>query len=644
MRLHTVPASAILVLAYRALVLPFPAAASSVAAPAFTYNNNSFLLHGEPYVIVGGQMDPQRIPPEYWRDRLSKARAMGLNTIFSYVYWNLLEPDQGQWLGNKPSNDIAEYFRIAREEGLHTVLRPGPYICGEREWGGFPAWLATVPGLVVRTYNEPFLNYSKSYLERLAADLRPMQVTQGGPLLMVQVENEYGSYGSNHKYTQAMKDILLENFDVPLYTNDGGVEFTLVGGTVPGVLAEIDGDPSSGFAARDQYVTDVSELGPLLDGEYYTLAPDTWGSDNTHITADGNPSTVDQFVKDLNIVLGSNNSISLYMFHGGTNFALSNGALWKNHTAAFTTSYDYGSPLDESGRTTDYYFTLRDTIQSYFPDESIPEPAANIPRMSISNITLSPRLRLFDTTAATAKNDSPITMEHLGQNYGFVLYEHQATHSISGLLQPGDRPRDRVIVYVNGSRVGVIDSIYQYPRNITVDLQSGDILQLLVENLGRVDYWSLEAYTFDGLTDPYKGIVDEVTIGNTTINGWTMTSLPVDGVPSFSSKGNISANGATPMFYSGTFEVDGNYSDPMRLDTFLAIPNGVKGVVWVNNFNLGRYWTIGPQQSLYLPGTVLKVGQTNEIVVLELEPGNQTMIARGEPERIWGNNPDPDYL
>lgn len=193
-------------------------ATSTAAAPAFTYNATTFLLHGEPYVIIGGQMDPQRIPPQYWRDRLAKARAMGLNTIFSYVFWNLLEPQQGEWRTDEESNNIAGYFQIAQEEGLHVVLRPGPYICGEREWGGFPAWLSTVPGLVVRSYNEPYLNASKSYLERLAEDLRPLQVTEDGPLLMVQVENEYGSYGTDRNYTLALRDILRDNFDVPLYT------------------------------------------------------------------------------------------------------------------------------------------------------------------------------------------------------------------------------------------------------------------------------------------------------------------------------------------------------------------------------------------------------------------------------------------
>lgn len=336
------------------------------------------------------------------------------------------------------------------------------------------------------------------------------------------------------------------------------------------------------------------------------------------------------------------------MFHGGTNFGLSNGAIWKNYTAAFITSYDYGAPLGEDGRTTDLYFTLRETIQNY-TTESLPEPPANVPRLSIPEIALSPELALFDTaaseTAATSSN-SPLSMEELGQSYGFVLYEHQAGEALDGVLQPGDRPRDRVIVYVNGARVGVVDNTYLQPKNVSVRLVAGDVLQLLVENLGRVDYWSLESDVFNALLDPYKGIVGNVTVGGVILEGWTMTSFPLDDVPSLPSTSNSSAVGdvEVPVLYSGTFSLAGNVSEAAELDTFVTIPNGVKGIVWVNGFNLGRYWVIGPQQSLYLPGTVLKAGQTNEIVILELEPGNQAMTARGEGERVWGNNPDPDYL
>ncbi|KAI0856265.1 family 35 glycoside hydrolase [Xylaria cubensis] len=636
-----------------------PTTTASATAAAFTYDRTSFYLHGEPYVIIGGQMDPQRIPAAYWRDRLAKARAMGLNTIFSYVYWNLLEPSPGEWRNDRDkgssesisgiSNDVAAFFSIAQEEGLNVILRPGPYICGEREWGGFPAWLAQVPDMRVRSSNEKFMQAAEQYLVRLAADLQDMQVTRGGPLLMVQVENEYGSYGEDHAYTAGLRDILRANFEVPLYTNDGGVDWTLAGGEVGGVLAEIDGDPWSGFAAREKYITREDELGPLMDGEYYTLAPDFWGADNVHNTTVGRPSQIAQFVTDLDYVLGANNSISLYMFHGGTNFGFSNGAIWKNFTASFTTSYDYGSPLDESGRTNELYFTLRDTILKYVPPDTVPEPPANLPRLEIPEFELTPLVGLFDTLGNATVNETPLTMEQLGQEYGLILYEHTVNTTLSGTLQPGDRARDRVIVYVNGVKKGVIDSTYSRPAQVSVSLQPGDKVQLLVENLGRVDYWSRESGTFVALEDPYKGIKGDVTIGSAVLSGWSIYSLPLEAPPSPSSKNQARNNlttiatGSPPVFYRATFDAGrGDETSPALLDTFLSVPGGVKGNVWVNGFNLGRYWIIGPQQSLYLPGTVLKpVG--NEVVILELEPDAETLTVFGAAEREWGNHPDPDY-
>lgn len=363
------------------------------------------------------------------------------------------------------------------------------------------------------------------------------------------------------------------------------------------------------------------------------------------------------------------------MFHGGTNFALSNGALWKNYTAAFITSYDYGAPLSEDGRTTDLYFTLRDTIQKY-TTETIPLPPDNVPRLSIPNTTLLPTSSLFDIAAAKSNNTSPLSMETLGQDYGFVLYEHQVTQAYNGTLQPGDQARDRVIVYVNGAQVGVIDSTYAQPKDVLLALAAGDTLQLLVENLGRVDYYSLESGLKNAVLDPYKGIVGNVSVGGAILEGWTSTSLPLDTVPTLPSRSN-SSSVQGPTFFSGVFSVGSNYTNAAQLDTFIAVPNGVKGMVWVNGFSLGRYCksslqrncgqslsvkflriitcslslspdnvligTVGPQQSLYLPGTVIKAGQTNEIVILELEPTGDTLVFRGESERIWGNNPDPDY-
>lgn len=256
------------------------------AASSFSWNNDTFLLDGEPYRIIGGQMDPQRIPYQYWQDRLHKARAMGLNTIFSYIFWDQLEPTQGNW-DFTGRNNITEYFRLAQEVGLKIVLRAGPYVCGEHAWGGFPAWLSEIPDMEVRSNNAPFLAASKCYLDRLAAELKHLFVYNGGPVIMAQIENEYGSYGSDHAYIAALRDIFQDAYGLPLYTNDGGGQSNLLGGQIHGALAETDGSPQTGFAARDEYVTDPTSLGPQLDGEYYITWFDSWSSNNTYRTDSG---------------------------------------------------------------------------------------------------------------------------------------------------------------------------------------------------------------------------------------------------------------------------------------------------------------------------------------------------------------------
>lgn len=595
-------------------------------------------------------MDPQRIPPQYWRDRLKKARAMGLNTIFSYAFWNMLEPVQGNWVSTD-ENDIAEFFRIAEQEGLKIVLRPGPYICGERDWGGFPAWLANIPGMVVRANNPSFMEASRRFIERLAVDIRELQSTRGGPILMVQVENEYGSYGNDHNYTTALLDILRTTFDngTVFYTNDGSEDWTLEGGSVPGVLAEIDGSPY-GFDALEKYITDPSQKGPLLDGEYYTWAPDIWGAANPHNDPQGD--TITGFINDLNYVLGTRAaSISLYMFHGGTNFGFSNGALWQNQTKVWTSSYDYGSPLDESGRITDSYNTFRQTIQEYVEVGSIPDVPPNVPMMDLPEFKLTPAMRLFDIPGKNTSGKLPMTMEALGQDYGFTLYEHTITSPVNGVIQPGDHARDRVIIYVNGNRTGVIDSQYKNPPAVNVSLGIGDKLQLLVENLGRVNYYSRGTPYQNRVTDPYKGVVGNVTIGEAVLQDWNMFTFPLSDISFINSVRSPilvvnNSSQATPVFYRGSFHVTKSFTNLMELDTYLAFPAGVKGNVWVNGFNLGRYWRVGPQQSLYLPGTVLRPGEENSVVVLELEPDRVKgqMVGKGLAQRVWGNNPDKDCL
>ncbi|RDW88410.1 beta-galactosidase-2 [Coleophoma cylindrospora] len=607
---------------------------SCLGATSFTYNRTSFLLDGSPHQIIGGQMDPQRIPYQLWSDRLYKARAMGLNTIFSYVFWDQIQPTADSW-DMSGRNNITEYFRLAQEAGLNIVLRAGPYVCGEHEWGGFPAWLSEVDGMVVRSYNAPFLAASKAYIDHLASDLAPMMVTNGGPVIMVQIENEYGSYGSDHEYMGALRDMFKAAFGVTLYTNDGGYDVDLYGGAISGVLAETDGSPQSAFAARDTYVNDSSSLGPQLDGEYYTTWLDFWASNYTFETYDGFASSIATVQSDLSWVLNNGSSFSLYMFHGGTNFGFQNGADWGNYLEAVITSYDYGAPLDESGRPNEIYFAIRDTISSYLKNVSSNATIPAVPEIptpiEIPAFNLSPQVALFDILPSGVFAQLPVNMEALNQSHGYTLYRHTVTSALNGTLQPGDYPRDRVLVYVNSKRVGVIDSTYWTPNTVTLSLKANDTLDLLIENMGRINYGHR-------IPDQKKGVVGNVTVGGSTLYGWSMYPLSMETIPTASSAANFTPSATSgPVVYKGTFDVQ------TVGDTFLELPGWTRGVVWVNGENLGRFWVVGPQQSFYLPGCYLKT-TGNEIVVLELEPGSNATAVQGVSTRTWANNPDPDLL
>ncbi|KAJ5952733.1 uncharacterized protein N7479_011146 [Penicillium vulpinum] len=612
----------------RFFLLVFGLLSVARAIDPFTYDNDTFILHGEPLLLRGGQMDPQHIPWRLWPDRLEKAKGMGLNTIFSYIFWDQLEPTQGEW-DTTGNNNIADYFRLAHEKGLNVVLRPGPYVCAEHEWGGFPAWLSEVPGMVVRENNQPFLDATKSYINRLGEELKDLQVTNGGPIVMVQIENEYGSYGSDKVYLNALKDIFTAAFDVPFYTTDGGSESMLKGGQISGVLAETDGDIYSGFAARDKYVTDPTSLGPQIDGEYYVTWLDLWGSNRGHSSVSGNEASIATIQKDIDWLLHNNGSFNIFMFHGGTNWGFQNGADYADALQPITTSYDYGAPLDETGRRTDTYLAIRETIGSIVGEDTLPALPVEEPLIEIPSIKLAPSVSIFDALPEPIEKDSPVNMEAVGQALGFILYRHVATTAVKGAIKPGDKPRDRVLVYVNKVRVGVIDNTYSTPNTVNLDLKEGDVLDLLIENLGRVNY----GYE---IPDQRKGIVGDVTVGDSVLSKWAIYPLPL-ATPPDAVDGITPEPSATsgPIFFTGSFDVDAVG------DTFLELPDWTKGVVWVNGVNLGRYWTVGPQQSLYLPWCYLqKTG--NKITVLALEPTGSDSTVRGVTTRTWGNNPDPD--
>jgi hypothetical protein len=612
---------------------------NTIAAPphSFVYDRHQFYLYGKPYPIIGGEMDPQRVPRAYWRDRLHKARAMGLNTIFCYIYWDSLEPKPGVWdfSGN---NDIAEYCHQAQLEGLKVVLRPGPYICGEHDFGGLPAWLLNIPGMIIRSNNLPFLNATYEYIRHIGTVLKPSLISSGGPILMAQVENEYGSFGNDHAYTAALRDMFrAAGFDIPLYTTDGpGLSF-LEGGAISGCLAEVDGSGTKGnggtpwnsLAARDQYVKDLSSLGPLFDGEYYTSWIRHW--DEANYPDYNNPKDIAWVTQDLDWLLSNNYGFSLFMFHGGTSWGFQNGANG-GHPRPLSpqiTSYDYGAPLDETGRTALLYLPIRKTIQKHLqPPSALPAVPENTPLLKIPEIRLNRVASLFDQLPKPTHRFSPVNMESLGQFYGYTLYRSKIMKPVTGKLQAGDYPRDRILVYVNSKRIGVIDAHYANPQEISLNLNANDTLDLFVENLGRVNYG-------DPLNDQRKGIVGNVTVGKQTINNWSMFSLPLDPIQKTVPTYHPAVPGTdTPAFYRGSFNVS-NVED-----TLIDLPGWTKGVVWVNNHNLGRYWVVGPQNQLYLPGCYLVKG-SNDIVVMELE-NTTTSTVRGVTQRTWKVYPDPD--
>lgn len=606
-------------------------AASVAEAGTFTYNNETFLLNGEPYQIIGGEIEPQRVPEPLWADRLQKARALGLNTIFTYVFWNEIQPTQDSW-EYSGINNMTRFFELAQENDLNIVFRPGPYVCAEHEWGGLPAWLSQIPDMEIRADNEPFLDASKTYIDRLAAEVADLSISNDGPILMVQVENEYGSFGSDHVYTEQLRDIFLDAFDQPLYTTDGGSESYLAGGAIDGVLAEIDGESQSGFPALKEYMKqNPSSSGPLLNGEYYWSWFDQWSSGSPHNSYSGDQEKMDQTLEDIEFTLSNNNSINIFVFHGGTNWGFQNGNF--NNTGQMTpvtTSYDYGALLDESGRTTVMYDKVRELLVSKYVDNStLPAVPETEPLIDIPEIDLKPALSLFDALPKPTVKPSPVSMEALGQSYGYTLYRHTVEDAVSGILQPGDRPRDRLLVYVNDARVGVIDAIYAVPNVVSLDLEAGDVLDILVENIGRANY-GLE------MVDQIKGIVGNVTVGTSTLSGWESYPLGLETLPDLQNKtAPAPTEDDSPLFYSGSFSLD------TVGDTYIQLDGWTKGVVWVNDINIGRYWIIGSQQGLYVPHCYLNEGE-NDIVVLALEPTPDQGDVTGVSERLWENNPDPD--
>jgi beta-galactosidase len=582
----------------------------------FRAEGGQFTLDGMPFRVISGEMHYPRIPREYWRARLKMARAMGLNAITTYVFWNEHEPSPGvyDFSGN---NDVAEFIREAQQEGLWVVLRPGPYVCAEWEFGGYPAWLLKDPTTVVRSSDPKFMGPAAHWIKRLGMELAPLQIGNGGPIVLVQVENEYGSFGNDHAYMEANKQALLDAgfTKAQLYTADG--PGAVVNGSLPELPVGINFDGNRPGEAEGAFLAlkQVRPDGVMFNSEFWAGWFDRWGGKHAHTSTETQAA-------NLRWILDQGYSVSIYMFHGGTDFGWMNGANSSDSKKEYepdVTSYDYDAALDESGRPTAKFYAFRDAIaKATGAPPPVPEVAAP---MRVAPFKLAEAVSLWDTLPAPIESGTPLTMEDVGQAYGYILYRTQALTAGATAKLAMDTPHDYAQVYYNGTLAGTVD------RRLGETSVSAAVpgaphtaavlhLDILVENTGRINYSKQ-------LRGERKGLGQFVSVNGEPVPGWEIYPLPMAHPEALKFTG-AACSGA--CFYRGTFEVE------HPADTFLDTSHLGKGQMWVNGRALGRFWSIGPQKTLYLPGPWLKQGK-NEVVVFDAEgkPG-ATVEGLAKPE------------
>lgn len=580
------------ILGLTALAIP---SAGQTREHSFKLQGDAFLLDGRPIRLMAGELHFQRIPREYWSDRLLKARAMGLNAIATYVFWNVLEPEPGQW-DFTGRNDVAAFVREAQAAGLWVILRPGPYACAERDFGGLPAWLLRVPDIKVRCSDPRYLAACESYIRRLASEVRDLQVQRGGPILMVQIENEYGSYGNDREYLPALRHAWESaGIQVPFFTADGAAPDMLEAGSLPGAAIGLDpGSNEKDFAEAAKLRRDV----PLFCSELYPGWLTHWGEPWAIIKTE-------DIIPKLTWLLDNGKSFNLYVIHGGTNFGFTAGANFSDKYEPTVTSYDFGAPINEMGQPTPRYFEIRALLAKHQPEgAALPDPPAPLPVIEVPDFLPTESTSIFENLPEARRTPQPKPMEYFRQNSGFILYRTKLIGEHIGKLTITEL-HDYANIYVEGKFLGTLD---RAKKEQSIEIPATDPaaarLDILVEAMGRINYG-------DRMIDR-KGITDRVTLGRMTLMGWEAFPLPMDDKFLASLKFvGARAPDRPGVFYRARF--------PLKEtgDTYLDMSAWAKGVVWVNGRNLGRYWEIGPQKRLYCPAPFLKKGE-NEVIVLDL--------------------------
>ncbi|MGO4697169.1 beta-galactosidase family protein [Paenibacillus sp. 2TAB26] len=578
----------------------------------FTIEGNQFVYNGEPIRILSGAIHYFRIVPEYWQDRLIKLKACGFNTVEIYIPWNLHEPREGEFNFSGIA-DVVRFIQIADEQGLFVIVRPSPYICAEWEFGGLPSWLLKEENMRLRCFHQPYLEKIDAYYNELLAKFLPLLCTNGGPIIAMQIENEYGSYGNDKKYLKYLEQAMIKRgMDVLLFTSDGYTDSNLQGGTLlPDVLATVNfgSRPEEAFGKLQEYQPDK----PLVCMEFWNGWFDSWGHEHHLRKHEDVAEVLDQMLK-----VGA--SVNFYMFHGGTNFGFYNGANYSGKYDSTVTSYDYDVLLDESGDITDKYIAVREVLSKYteIAEIELPRP---VPKKHYGEVRLMEHVRLFDSLnllSTPVQSTCPETMERLDQDYGFILYTTNIVGPISQMKLTIQEVRDRALIFLDGIYQGVIErNTHDITPNISdidivLDIPSeGATLSILVENLGRINY----GY---GMKDP-KGITEGVRLGQQFLYDWTIHTLPLNNVSELIFREVQTNEAFTPTFYKGVIHLD------EIGDTFLNMEGWTKGVAYINGFNLGRYWEIGPQKTLYIPAPLLRIGD-NELIIFELHGTKNTIV------------------
>lgn len=566
----------------------------------FEVGDKTFLLNGEPFVVKAAELHYPRIPKEYWEHRIQAAKALGMNTICLYVFWNYHEPEEGKYdfSGQK---DIAAFCKLAQKHDMYVIVRPGPYVCAEWEMGGLPWWLLKKKDIKLREQDPYFMERTKLFMNEVGKQLADLQISKGGNIIMVQVENEYGAFGTDKPYIAEIRDIVKgAGFtDVPLFQCDWNSNFE------NNALEDLTWTINFGTGANidDQFrrLLELRPNTPLMCSEFWSGWFDHWGAKHETRSAEA-------LVNGMKEMLDRNISFSLYMTHGGTSFGHWGGANFPNFSPTCT-SYDYDAPIGESGNITPKYHEVRNLLKNYLPEgQTLAEIPDSIPTIAIPAFELTEIAPLFDNLPEAKESETVKSMEFFDQGWGSILYRTKLAASSEEQTLIITEAHDWTQVFLDGKKIATLSRLKGEGTVKLPPVKEGAQLDILVEAMGRMNFGK-------GIYD-WKGITEKVELesksGTKELKGWQVYNIPVDYEFAKNKTYKKEPNTAKhPAYYRGTFTLD------KVGDTFFNMMNWSKGMVWVNGYAIGRFWEIGPQQTLYMPGCWLKKGE-NEIIILDM--------------------------